>query len=675
LPGIFQVLPNHTIIDRNGDPFIIRGTAMFDYLLESWEFRGYNGTNSTNQIYRQINPYPAGSPPANGPGSTPPRSQPTYNARYFYINHANVLSQLTAAKNLGINLIRVGIEPAVQYANVSYVDPADSKTYPDDMTMLDDIVVTASTLDIVVLLTQSNDAMNQPANQAAAAAFLAFLATRYKSNPYVWITTGNEIQSMGFQTSANSAWTPDPNYGNVSAWTTVQAAYVNAIRATGFKSPIVLNPTHYSSRLDTVFSTITTTAPFNTDPNLIYGIHAYAAPVSGSGSFLVVENDWQQTALQKTGYSNFVQYFGRLPIFIEEVGINNNLGNAPAGQPPYNYDPNMGTSQSATAWQQMQNWAKDFLSWATTNSIVNGSMAGVVGTLWYYYEAGQYDSNSQHYSSGVLSTWGQIMRDYAWSPKSVAASPPLNGVGFGSYGYRNFLINGNFAINQRGFAGGTVGPGKYSYDRWYNANNVDGTISVANGVVTLASGSFATQVIEGGGLAGNTVTISLGNLTGSPAEVFIGNKNNGAAVVAIIQPGAGACSATVSLPTSNPDLAGNLHFSIAANGGTAINFTYAQVEIGSSPTAYDLRPPSIEYTMAQRYFVVLQGVAATSISPVAPTFQLPQPMASVPVISNTNVNAGSGFALNAGTGYQAVYQSAANSAVAGFSSWITGEII
>jgi hypothetical protein len=119
----FKVQPNKTLA-LNGQRFIARGVQMFDYLFCSFEARdNYN----FRKIYCPV-----------GTGYGTGISEPTYYAKLQYIDTDNVKAQLTKAQDMGCNLIRVNIEPAIRYASVDYVDPSNGLGYPPDIDMLDD---------------------------------------------------------------------------------------------------------------------------------------------------------------------------------------------------------------------------------------------------------------------------------------------------------------------------------------------------------------------------------------------------------------------------------------------------------------------------------------------------------------------------------------------------------
>lgn len=83
--------------------------------------------------------------------------------------------------------------------------------------------------------------------------------------------------------------------------------------------------------------------------------------------------------------------------------------------------------------------------------------------------------------------------------KTGAASLPATPCGM-----VNLVVNGDFAVNQRGFAGGALAAGAYGHDRW-KAGAGGCSFTVAGGIVSHASGPLV-QVIESPGLANTVVT-------------------------------------------------------------------------------------------------------------------------------------------------------------------------
>ena len=129
---IFQVRQNR-IYDPTGQPFVVRGTTMFDYLLSNGDF----------------GPHPSGYAP------------------YLY---PKISSSLQEAKKLGINLIRLAVEPA------NMIKQSDtnnqSYTYPTEPEILDEII-TKTTSNKMVLQLQVNNA-----SFTNSLRFISYLATR-----------------------------------------------------------------------------------------------------------------------------------------------------------------------------------------------------------------------------------------------------------------------------------------------------------------------------------------------------------------------------------------------------------------------------------------------------------------------------------------------------------------
>lgn len=112
------------------------------------------------------------------------------------------------------------------------------------------------------------------------------------------------------------------------------------------------------------------------------------------------------------------------------------------------------------------------------------------------------------YLAGLLGTTG------AASDALAALSPTLASLSAGTTALscRNKLINGNFAINQRGYvSGAAVGSGLYGHDRWKMAASGDiyTFATVANvTTITIPAGKVLRQVIEGANLQSGTHTLS-----------------------------------------------------------------------------------------------------------------------------------------------------------------------
>lgn len=165
---------------------------------------------------------------------------------------------------------------------------------------------------------------------------------------------------------------------------------------------------------------------------------------------------------------------------------------------------------------------------------------------------------------------------------------------------QNLLINGDFQINQRAFAGGALAAGAYGYDRW-KASGAS-SMTLAGDVLTLASGEIA-QVVERAfwglaSLASTTVTLSVE----SPMQdlaVVIGSASGTIA--------AGAGRRGVTLTTGAGDT-GNVTVKVARSGGGSASFGRVKLELGAGATPWQGRPE--EGWLAARYCHVLRPGAA-----------------------------------------------------------------
>ena len=164
----------------------------------------------------------------------------------------------------------------------------------------------------------------------------------------------------------------------------------------------------------------------------------------------------------------------------------------------------------------------------------------------------------------------------------AAATPASarDGIGIGPViSFRNLLINGNFAINQRNYASGaaTTGANQYTLDRWRipttGQNATFGAAGPDRTVTFPASGG--EQVIEGASIVGGIYTLSwTGAATATVNGVAITNGGN----TASLTPGA---NVTVKF--------------VGAVG-------LAQFELGTVATPFERRHPGLELSLCQRYY-------------------------------------------------------------------------
>lgn len=456
----YQVSPSKIIIGPDGKRFVVRGAQMFDYLFASFEAR-------TDMRYRAIlNPADK--------GASKGISEPTYYGRVQYISADNVDRQIKSARNNGVNLIRIGVEAAVQFASVSYVDPTDGKTYPSDAEMLDTIIATADAYGMAVQLQSSNDNVGTADNIA----FLKWLAARYFGKPNVWINPANEVN--GF---ANGA----ADVNNPTVWLAEMRQYLLALRedipgqpaGTKFRNPVAIDPPGYAYRLDLVAAAMASDAVFSADQNLIINIHYYSQ--AGESSF--------KGARLTTDTPRWVNYLQSHCVVIGEVGIDNFAGR---------YDPAIDASVpsvNTTAWAQMQAAVTDFVKWSA-DQCNNGLLQGVIGHMWMAYIPGMsmHDDNTMRRQDGTWTTWGTIFRDNFLTPRPAVQNTTMQAitgittpVGHASIGTPLFQAEGVDGVRGAAmFVGHQVNSG---YLGFYNRT--------ANTLVGMISGNGSTGVTYG----------------------------------------------------------------------------------------------------------------------------------------------------------------------------------
>lgn len=144
---------------------------------------------------------------------------------------------------------------------------------------------------------------------------------------------------------------------------------------------------------------------------------------------------------------------------------------------------------------------------------------------------------------------------------------------------RNKLINGNFAINQRGYVSGTAttAANQYTLDRWRvvtSGQNATFTTSGVDTTVTAPAGGIE-QVVEGFQIEGGTYALSWSGTATA--------KINGTTI---------ANGSTTTL-TAATDV------TVQFAGGSV---TRAQLELASTASSYERRNPIIEQLLCQRYY-------------------------------------------------------------------------
>ncbi|OCW56996.1 DUF2793 domain-containing protein [Hoeflea olei] len=183
----------------------------------------------------------------------------------------------------------------------------------------------------------------------------------------------------------------------------------------------------------------------------------------------------------------------------------------------------------------------------------------------------------------------------------------------------DYLINGDFSINQRNFGGGALADGSFGYDRWKAVGATSLTLS--GGRLALAAGKIR-QVIEAPDLAGATVVVSVESPTGAIA-VELGSASG------LIAAGGGRRQVRLTL---GPGDTGNLALSLSAASGS-VNFAKVKLEHAPAASPWRSRRPGEELFLCQRYYRILAFSLSTGTGGGTQTYSLPitPPMAFIPV--------------------------------------------
>ncbi len=256
----------------------------------------------------------------------------------------------------------------------------------------------------------------------------------------------------------------------------------------------------------------------------------------------------------------------------------------------------------------------------------------------------------------------------AWQPlqqlAGATAPPTIN---------PNLLANGDFLVNQRGFAGGALAAGVYGPDRW-KAGSVGCTLTLAaDGTATLSGGTLE-QVIETGyvapGLCGlasfasQTLSLSCEALASNLSGQIIAGASSYAFTLSA---GAGRRAATVTLAAAD---AGNLTLRLTATA--AQSFRRLKLEVGGGASAFVAERPGSELQRCQRYFAILDHaiqVPTTGFQAASRAF--PVPMRAVPSALNvavgtaSNLTVASDAALTSSTAWLQVNATGANGYLTG----------
>lgn len=198
-------------------------------------------------------------------------------------------------------------------------------------------------------------------------------------------------------------------------------------------------------------------------------------------------------------------------------------------------------------------------------------------------------------------------------------------------GLGNLLINGNFAINQRGYVSGaaTSGANQYTLDRWRvvtSGQNLTFSASGNGNQITAPAGGVE-QVVEALNVEGGTYVL---NWTGTATATV-----NGVA----------------RTKGENFTLTANATATVRFIGGTV---SRAQLELGTTPTPFEMRQIENELALCQRYYVSMTGLlrtqyAAATLTTNLSSVEFPVTMRASPTVTLANAAYTNGSALSAGS--------------------------
>jgi len=258
------------------------------------------------------------------------------------------------------------------------------------------------------------------------------------------------------------------------------------------------------------------------------------------------------------------------------------------------------------------------------------------------------------------------------------------------YGYKNRLINGGMAIDQRNNGASRTLPAAYTYtvDRWFTYSGGANTTGqrVASGVtgvpyvyqITGAAGVTFVQYMQRieainiADLVGTTVTLSalLSNstLTTTFWTLYYPDAVDNYTTFTAFAAGSWTVNSTLTSYNAQITLPAN-----AANGvwvifqtGAQVSGTWkignAQLEKGVTATSFDYRPYGTELILCQRYYEVIPSQGAGYLNPTGGTVNIAATCFwKVTKRAAPTVAIGTGAVQQAGTDSVISYQSTAGS--------------
>ncbi len=201
----------------------------------------------------------------------------------------------------------------------------------------------------------------------------------------------------------------------------------------------------------------------------------------------------------------------------------------------------------------------------------------------------------QHYLASLLGTINNIESGNLTVKKSEIAENVVNA---------NFLINGDFRVNQRGESVYNLTGTKYTVDRWLGFSGLEVSV-VSNGGVIVentnsSGGGWFQQKFEENFEVFKDKTITISAKVG-------GKLYSGTATIPESEPAVQTNIIDVLLEDNNHLRLtyltnGQIVFNFYVNAGTTLEIEYAKLEFATSATAFEPRPYAEELALCQRYY-------------------------------------------------------------------------
>lgn len=201
----------------------------------------------------------------------------------------------------------------------------------------------------------------------------------------------------------------------------------------------------------------------------------------------------------------------------------------------------------------------------------------------------------QHYLASLLGTINNIESGNLTVKKAEIAENVVNA---------NFLINGDFRVNQRGESVYNLTGTKYTVDRWLGFSGLEVSV-VSNGGVIVentnsSGGGWFQQKFEEKFEVFKDKTITISAKVG-------GKLYSGTATIPESEPAVQTNIIDVLLEDNNHLRLtyltnGQIVFNFYVNAGTTLEIEYAKLEFATSATAFEPRPYAEELAKCQRYY-------------------------------------------------------------------------